>query len=173
MADIDWGALFVPTESVIELAVRGSLIYLALFMAMRFLPRRTVGAMGPSDLLVVVLIADAVQNGMSGGYQSVIEALILGGVIFGWATLIDWLDYKLPHWHIAEAGPMPLIVNGKILHRNMKRQQITDEELMAQLRQHGQESPEAVTRAVLEGDGHFSVILRHGKSNKPPGKGVS
>jgi uncharacterized membrane protein YcaP (DUF421 family) len=170
MADIDWSSMFVPTESVIELVIRGSMIYLALFIAMRFLPRRTVGAMGPADLLVVVLIADAVQNGMSGSYQSITEALILGGVIFAWATFIDWLDYKLPHWHIAEAGPLPLIINGKILHKNMKRQQITDEELMAQLRQHGQESAENVTKAILEGDGHFSVILRHGESNKPPGK---
>jgi uncharacterized membrane protein YcaP (DUF421 family) len=167
MPDIDWSSLFVPAESVIELAIRGTMVYLALFLAMRFLPRRTVGAMGPSDLLVIVLIADAVQNGMSGGYESVTEAMILAAVIFGWATFIDWLDYKFPHWHLGSAAPLPLIVNGKILHKNMKRQQITDEELMAQLRQHGQESARNVTRAVLEGDGHFSVILRHGEDPPP------
>jgi uncharacterized membrane protein YcaP (DUF421 family) len=170
MPDIDWSSLFVPSESVIEIVIRGTVIYLALFLTMRFLPRRTIGAMGPSDLLVVVLIADAVQNGMSGSYESITEGIVLAGVIFGWATFIDWLDFKFPHWHIAQAGPLPLVSNGKILHKNMKRQQITEEELMSQLRQHGQDSPEAVTKAVLEGDGHFSVILRHREPLKPPSR---
>lgn len=170
MADIDWSALFVPTESVIALVIRGSFIYLALFLSLRFLPRRTIGALGPSDLLVIVLIADAVQNGMSGGYQSITEAVILAAVIFGWATLIDWLDFKFPERHIASAAPVTVIVNGRMLHKNMARQQITEDELIEQLRQHGQDSPANVARAVIEGDGHVSVILRHGQSNKPPQK---
>jgi uncharacterized membrane protein YcaP (DUF421 family) len=170
MADIDWSALFVPSESLVEIVIRGTVIYLALFLAMRFLPRRTIGAMGPSDLLVVVLIADAVQNAMAGSYESITEGIVLAMVIFGWATLIDWLDYKLPHLHIAQAGPLPVIINGQLMRKNMQRQQVTEEEVMSQLRQHGQDSPEGVTRAVLEGDGHFSVILRHGKPLKPPSR---
>ena len=63
---------------------------------------------------------------------------------------------------------MPLIINGKLMRGNMKRQQITEDELMEQLRQHGQDSPEAVTRAVLEGDGHFSVITRSREPRSPP-----
>ncbi|HUP29408.1 MAG TPA: DUF421 domain-containing protein, partial [Usitatibacter sp.] len=87
MADIDWSSLFVPSGSIVEIVIRGTIIYLALFLAMRFLPRRTAGAMGPSDLLVVVLIADAVQNAMSGSYESITEGAMLAFVIFGWATL--------------------------------------------------------------------------------------
>ena len=167
MADIDWSALFVPSESIVEIVIRGSVIYLALFLAMRFLPRRTIGAMGPSDLLVIVLIADAVQQAMAGGYESITEGIVLAAVIFGWATLIDFLDYKFPHLHIAEAKPLAVIVNGKLMRENMKRQQITEEEVLAQLRQHGQESPQAVTRAMLEGDGHISVILRNREPVQP------
>jgi uncharacterized membrane protein YcaP (DUF421 family) len=143
---------------------------MALFLTMRFLPRRTIGAMGPSDLLVVVLIADAVQQAMAGGYESITEGLILAGVIFAWATFIDWLDYKFPEWHIAQAGPLPIIVDGRLMRHNMKRQQVTEDEVMSQLRQHGQDSADAVARAVLEGDGHFSVILRSRQPMKPGGR---
>src|SRR5687767_5099096 len=117
MADIDWSTLFVPSESVVEIIIRGTVIYLALFLAMRFLPRRTIGAMGPSDLLVVVLIADAVQNAMAGSYESITEGIVLAMVIFGWATLVDWLDYKFPHLHIAQAAALPIIVNGRLLRK--------------------------------------------------------
>jgi uncharacterized membrane protein YcaP (DUF421 family) len=157
---MDWEALFIPTDSLLGIVIRGTCIYLALFFALRVLPRRTVGAMGPSDLLVIVLLADAVQNGMAGEYHSITEALVLVAVIFAWATFIDWLDFKFPHWHLASAGPLPIIANGKLLHDNMKRQQITEDEVLSQLRQHGQESPRLVAKAYLEGDGHFSVILR-------------
>lgn len=166
--DIDWEGLFVPSQPLLETVIRGTVIYIVLFVALRLLPRRTVGAMGPSDLLVVVLIADAVQQAMAGGYKSITEGMVLAAVIFGWATLIDWLDFRFPQWHIAEAGPMKLISNGRLLRHNMKRQKITEEELDAQLRQHGQDSPRDVVCAYLEGDGHMSVILRGREHIKPP-----
>ena len=171
---MDWERLFVPEAgfgpALLEVAVRGSIIYLALFLALRFLPRRTIGTMGASDLLIVVLIADAVQNGMSGEYKTITEALVLAITIFGWATLIDWIDYKLPHLHLAEAKEVLVVRNGKILHENLKREQISEEELLAQLRMHGQESPRNVAKAFMEGDGHVSVVLKGGADSSPPDK---
>jgi uncharacterized membrane protein YcaP (DUF421 family) len=166
--NVDWESLFVPSDSLLEIVIRGTVIYLCLFLALRFLPRKTVGAMGPSDLLVIVLIADAVQQGMAGGYHSITEGILLAGVIFGWATVIDWLDFRFPKWHLCEAPPLQVISNGELLLTNMKRQQITEDEVMSQLRLHGQDSPKAVAKAFLEGDGHFSVILRSRKEDKPP-----
>ena len=168
---MDWEKLFIPDvgfgPALLEIAVRGSIIYLALFLALRFLPRRTIGTMGASDLLIVVLIADAVQNGMSGEYRTITEALVLAIVIFGWATLIDWIDYKLPHLHLAEAKEVLIVRNGKVLHENLKREQITEEEVLAQLRMHGQDSPRNVVKAYMEGDGHVSVVLRGGADSGP------
>lgn len=161
---MDWEALFIPSQSLLEMFVRGTVVYLVLFLAFRFLPRRTIGAMGPSDLLVIVLIADAVQGGLAGDSHSVTEALVVAFTVFGWATLIDWLDFKLPDWHIAEASPLLVISNGELVHKNLRKQNITEDEVMAQLRQHGQDSPKAVQKAYVEGDGHFSVVLR---SRKP------
>jgi uncharacterized membrane protein YcaP (DUF421 family) len=84
---IDWEKLLVPSGSLAEIVIRGTVIYLALFAAVRLLPRRTVGSLGSSDLLVLVVIADAVQNGMAGEYRSITEGLALAGTIFGWAAV--------------------------------------------------------------------------------------
>jgi len=166
--NVDWQALFIPSSSLAEIFVRGTVIYLCLFLAFRFLPRKTVGAMGPSDLLVIVLIADAVQQGMAGDYHSITEGVALAATIFAWATFIDWLDFKFPKWHICEAPALQIIANGELLFANMKRQQITEDEVLSQLRQHGQDSPKNVAKAFLEGDGHVSVILKSRKDDKPP-----
>ena len=168
MLEIDWNSLLVPSGSLAEIFVRGTFIYLLLFAAMRLLPRRTIGAMGPSDLLVVVLIADAVQNAMSGSYESVSEGVVLAATIFGWSTLIDWLDYRFPHLNLASAKPLQVIANGQLLRHNMRRQQITEEEVMSQLREHGLDSPRNVVGAFVEGDGHFSVLVRGGAPIRPP-----
>lgn len=164
--NIDWQTLFVPESGFLEastqIVVRGSIVYLALFLALRLLPRRTVGGMGNSDLLIVVLIADAVQNGMAGEYRTVTEALILAATIFGWATFIDWIDYRFPRLRLAAAQETLVIRDGKVLHANLKREQVTEDELHAQLRMHGQDSPDNVVKAHIEGDGHVSVILRDG-----------
>ncbi|GEM_PF-2711355 len=62
---VDWYRVFVPSTSVAELVVRGSLVYLMLFAVLRFLPNRQQGTVGISDLLVVVLFAEAAQNAMT------------------------------------------------------------------------------------------------------------
>jgi uncharacterized membrane protein YcaP (DUF421 family) len=168
--EIDWHKLFVPTGSLLEIVFRGTAVYLAIFVAMRLLPRRTIGGMGAADLLVIVIIADAVQNAMSGAYESITEGLLLAAVIFGWATLIDWIDFKLPHLHLAEGGPLLLIRDGQLVWRNLRRQQITEDELMAQLRLHGIADASRIDRAYVEGDGQISFLLKgRAKTQPPPG----
>lgn len=167
MFEIDWQELLIPSASVAEVMVRGSIVYLALFLVMRFLPRRTMGGMGPSDILVIVLIADAVQEAMAGKYESVTEGLVLAGTLIFWAYLIDWLDYRFPHLHISDGRQIPLLRDGKMIERNLARQKITEEEVMAQLRQHGLDSPRNVQSVYVEGDGQFSVLLRGGIPTHP------
>lgn len=167
MLEIDWESLFVPAGSLAEIAIRGTIVYLALFVTMRLLPRREIGGMGAADILVIVIIADAVQNAMSGGYESITEGLLLAAVIFGWASLIDWLDYRFPGLHIAAARPLLIIRRGRMIHRNMKRDKVTEDEVLAQLRQHGIASASEVEAAYIEGDGHFSVIRRGAEPMRP------
>ena len=167
MLEIDWRELFVPSGSIISIAIRGTVIYLALFLVMRFLPRRTLGQASASDLLIVVLIADAVQNGMSNNYRSITEALVLAGVIIGWALAIDWLDHRFPRLYLSAGRELVLIKDGKFVRANMDRQLITEEEVLAQLRAHGLDSPARVQKGFIEGDGHFTMLLQGGSPIRP------
>ena len=157
---IDWKAVFVPETSLAEMVVRGTLVYLLLFVVLRFL-RRGAGALGISDLLVVVLIADAAQNGMAGEYKSVTEGAVLVATIAAWDYSLDWLGYRFEAvGRLLRPAPLPLVRDGRALRMNMRKEMITMEELLSQLREQGVESVEEVKRCRLEGDGHVSVIKR-------------
>ena len=93
---------------------------------------------GISDILVVVLIADAAQNGMSGDYLSIPEGLVLVGTILGWAYVIDWLTFHSDVVrHFVEPAPLPLVIDGVVQYRNLRRKLIRREELDTQLREQG------------------------------------
>ena len=162
---IDWAALFVPKSSLAALVIRGSVMYLMLFVLLRSLVRRRVGALSITDLLLIVLIADAAQNAMAGDYMSISEGLVLCGTIVGWSYFLDWLAFRYPSlrsW--LEPPPLPLIHHGQLQPRNMRQELITEEELMSQLRQQGVEDVGEVKTAFIEPDGRISVIKSHSSS---------
>ena len=158
---IDWSSVFVPTVHIGELFLRGTIIYLFLLVILRVL-RREAGTIGISDLLVVVLIADAVQNAMSSEYKSITEGIVLVMTIVFWDYFVDWLGYRFPFiQRLIRPAPLPLVENGRVNKRNMRQEMITDDELMGQLREQGVESIAEVKKCYLEGDGHISVIKRN------------
>lgn len=157
---IDWKSVFVPTVSLLEIVLRGTLVYLFLFFVLRVL-RREAGALGISDLLVVVIIADAAQNAMSSEYKSVTEGAVLVGTIIAWDYSLDWLGYRFPALQrLLRPAPLPLVTDGRMLRRNMRKEMITTEELMSLLREEGVERLDEVKSCRLEGDGHVSVIKK-------------
>ncbi len=155
---MDWAGLFVPGGSIPELMVRGTVLYLALFVMLRLLPRRQLGSLGVSDVLVIVLIADAAQNGLAGEYTSITEGIVLVATILFWDYMIDFVDHRFPELRLNAGAPKLLVENGRMLKRNMKRENMSEDDLMSQLRQHGVEHLREVKRAYAEGEGHISVI---------------
>jgi len=166
LSHLDWRTIFVPTLSIAEIFLRGTVIYLLLFMLLRVL-RREAGAISVSDLLVVVLVADAAQNAMASDYKSITEGVLLVGTIVGWDYFLNWLGYRSRWVHnLLRPAPLPLIKDGRLLRRNLRQELITTDELMSELRQQGVESVDAVRRCYLEGDGHFSVITDQGEKSE-------
>ncbi|MDT3705546.1 MAG: DUF421 domain-containing protein [Thiobacillus sp.] len=160
-SSIDWQALFVPSLHVGEVVLRGTLVYLFLFVLLRIL-RRETGSLGISDLLVVVLIADAAQNAMASEYRSFTEGAILVTTIALWDYFVDWLSFKVPAVRrLLRPAPLLLIRDGRLQRRNMRRQSIQEEDLLAQLREKGIDSVKDVKECYLEGNGHISVIQWH------------
>jgi len=158
---VDWTSIFVPSLGVAEIVVRGSLMYLALFVILRFFARRQAGQFGPADLLVIVLIADAAQNGLGKEYQSVTEGLVLVMTIVAWDYIIDWLTYRFPRLRrVLIPSSLTLIKDGRIVEKALRKEMLSMEELASQLRQQQVEDIAEVKLAKLEGDGRLSVIRR-------------
>ena len=168
LLQIDYRSIFVPSLHLAEVVLRGTLVYLFLFIILRVL-RREAGAVSIADLLVVVLIADAAQNAMASEYKSITEGAVLIGTIALWDYCLDWMGYKFPWFYrLLTPAPLPLIKDGKIMRRHLHQELITEEELLSQLRQQGVQSVAGVKKCFLEGDGHFSIIL--GSSKKVSSK---
>ena len=158
---LDWGEIFGVSVSPLELIIRGTAMYLFLFLLFRVVVRRRVGAIGMADILILVIIADAAQNAMSGEYKSVTEGAILVGTIIFWNMAIDWVNFRVPAlrpW--LEPPPMRLIENGRILHRNLRHEFVTEDELKSKLREKGVKDYSEVAEAHMESDGSVSVIKR-------------
>jgi uncharacterized membrane protein YcaP (DUF421 family) len=155
---VDWRAVFVPSGSLIELVVRGSIMYLLLLAGLRVF-RREPGSLGIADLLVVVIIADAAQNALSGQYTSVTEGAVLVATIFGWDFLLDWLAYRYRWMHrLLHPKPLLLVVDGKVQWKNLKSELLTEADLMEQLREQGVARLDEVRRCYVESDGQLSVL---------------
>jgi uncharacterized membrane protein YcaP (DUF421 family) len=158
--EIDWARLFVPEASILELLLRGTITYLTLFLYFRFV-RRGIGGLGITDILLLVIVADAAQGALGGNEQSITGGLIVVATVAAWDLILDWISWKVPSLRrISRAAPVLLIRDGAILNRNLSREMITAEELRAQLREQGIAGPGEVKAAFLEGDGKLSVLKR-------------
>src|ERR1044071_5099094 len=137
---MDWKTIFLPDTPLLEIILRGSIMYIALFVMFRVILKRQTGTLGMTDLLLITLLADASQNAMAGEYTSIPDGVILVGTIIFWNYLFDWLSYK-SEWfgHLIEPPPLQLIKNGRMLRKNMRLEFITEDELMMQLREQGLE----------------------------------
>lgn len=156
---IDLHSVFFPSVSILELFIRGTLVYLALFALLRFLPGRQVGAVGIADLLVVILFANAAQNAMASNYTSITDGLLLVVTIIFWSYALNWLGYRFPRvQRLLTPPPLLLVKNGRLIHRNLQRELITEGELLVQFRKQGVEKVEDVRLAFMEADGSISVI---------------
>jgi uncharacterized membrane protein YcaP (DUF421 family) len=168
-ADVDWSRVFLLETPVVETLVRGSVIYLGLFALLRFTLKRQSGTVGITDVLVIVLIADAAQNAMAAEYTSIADGLLLVTTILFWSFALDWLGHHFRFvGRFVHPPPLALVKNGRMLLRNMRQELITEDELMTQLRKQGAQRVEDVKAAYMEGDGTISVICADGETKPAP-----
>lgn len=171
---VDWGALFALSTPLAEIFLRGTLTYLMLFFLLRIVLKRQAGTVGITDLLVVVLIADAAQNAMAADYTSITDGFLLVATIIFWSYAIDWLGYHYrPIQRFVHPGPLELVRDGRIVYRNMRRELITKGELMTQIREQGIDNLESVKAAYMEGDGQISVITDGQETRGTSGRKLS
>jgi uncharacterized membrane protein YcaP (DUF421 family) len=151
-----------------ELVLRGSAMYWFLYLLFRFILRRDVGSIAIADILLLVLIADASQNAMAGGYSTVAEGFVLVATIAAWNYLLDWAAYRFePVRRLVEAGPLMLVRDGRVLRHNLRQELLSLDDLYAKLRKQGIEDVAQVKSAFMESDGSISVIRLAGGALPP------
>ena len=146
-------------SSAVEIIIRTLIIYLAILIGLRLSGKREIGQMTIFDLVVLLLIANAVQNAMVGSDTSLIGGILAAAVLLAVNLVVARMRLRWPRlrrW--VEGTPTLLILHGKIIPNHMLREGIDEETLLAILREHGLADVSEVDMAVLEIDGSVSVV---------------
>jgi uncharacterized membrane protein YcaP (DUF421 family) len=149
-------SLAVPFWDII---LRTVLVYAALLIGLRLAGKREIGQMTVFDLIVLLLIANAVQNAMVGPDSSLTGGILAAAVLLVLNAVLSWLLQQYPRLRkLVEGSPTLLILHGQVLNDKMRREGIDIETLETALREHGITDREDVEMAVLEIDGTISVV---------------
>ncbi len=158
---IDWTGLLRFSMDPLELVLRGSAVYLFVFALFRFVLRRDAGSVSIADILLLVLIADASQNAMAGGYQSLADGALLVATLAAWNYALDWLSWRFPSARrFIEPPALLLVRDGQLVRRNMRREMVTADEIDAALRKQGVDDIADIKAAHMESDGQTSVLRK-------------
>ena len=134
-------------------------MYFVLVLLLKLVVKRQAGGIGRTDILVLVLLAEISGPGFTAGYESVVEGSTLVATVLLWSFAIEWLSYRFPLVEkLLQPPSLRLIQHGRILHRNLRAELVTREELMAQLRENGVTDVCEVQSACMESDGMISVV---------------
>jgi uncharacterized membrane protein YcaP (DUF421 family) len=142
-----------------NIAIRCAAVYIALLVGLRLAGKREIGQMTVFDLVVLLLIANAVQNAMVGPDTSLTGGLIAAAILLAANTVVARLRLQSPRLRrMVEGTPTLLVYHGRVDPLAMRREGIDREELDAALREHGVAEVDGVDMAILETDGTISVV---------------
>jgi uncharacterized membrane protein YcaP (DUF421 family) len=145
-----------------ELVVRGVVVYAFLLALLRVTGKRQVGQLAPFDLVLLLVLSNAVQNSMNAGDNSLVGGLISATTLVSLNFLVGLASYRSKKLEsIIEGRPEVLIHNGKLFEEVMAKAKLTRHELNAALRQAGCTCIEDVHSAILENNGSISVVAQH------------
>jgi uncharacterized membrane protein YcaP (DUF421 family) len=142
-----------------DLVLRTIVIFLFILLLTRVMGRRELGQLEPFDLIILVVIGDLVQQGVTQDDYSVTGAILVVTTLGLMTVLTSYLNFRLPRLRpVLDGEPIVLVHDGEVLERNLRRERITIDELLAQARQQQVGSLDQVRFAVLETNGRISVI---------------
>jgi len=145
--------------SALGIIIRTTAVYLAILIGLRLAGKREIGQMTVFDLVVLLLIANAVQNAMVGPDTSLIGGIFAAIVLLAVNALVARLRLRSPRLrHLVEGTPTLLVLHGEVIPEHMRREGIDEESLLTALREHGVAEISEVEMAVLEIDGSISVV---------------
>ena len=142
-----------------DIVLRASVAYLFILFLMRVVGRRELSSMEPSDVILLVVIGDLIQNGVTQNDYSVTGIVLAAGTIGLLATITAYVTFRSARARsVIEGEPVILVQNGETIDRNLQNERLTLDELMEQARLQQIESLDQVKWAVLETNGSISFV---------------
>jgi uncharacterized membrane protein YcaP (DUF421 family) len=149
------------------IVLRTVVVYLVLLVALRASGKRALGQMTPFDLVVLLVISNAVQNAMVGPDTSLSGGLLAALALLAVDRGVDRLALASGRLRGAVIGSPTLLVHeGQLLDAQLRREGLTEDDVLQALREHGVDDLVAVKSAVLEVDGTTSVVPRDAASSR-------
>ena len=145
-----------------DIVVRAAIAFAFVLLLTRIVGRRELSSLQPFDLILLVMIGDLVQQGITQNDFSVTGLVLVGGTVALMTVLVAWTDFRFPFVRPAVAGrPIIVVEDGKPLEKNLRRNRLTAEEVAAEARQEqGLASLDQVQWAILESNGRISFIAK-------------
>jgi uncharacterized membrane protein YcaP (DUF421 family) len=146
-----------------DIVLRAILLFGFLLVITRVVGKRELSSLQPFDLILLIVVGDAVQQGLTQDDYSITGAVLVIGTIAVLQVCVSYLGFKFPLVRpILEGEPVVLVENGNVIDRNLKRERLTRSELDEAARKEQIESIADVKWAVLETNGQISFIPKEG-----------
>ena len=142
-----------------DLVLRATFVYFLILVVTRAVGRRELGQLEPMDLILLVVVGDMVQQGVTQSDESITGTLIVISTLAALTVGTSYLSFRIRRLRpLLEGDPIVLIAGGAVNERALHRQRITDDELASEARQQSIGSLEDVRYAILESSGKISFI---------------
>lgn len=146
-----------------DLVIRAAVMFFFVYLLTRIIGRRELSSLQPFDLIMLVMIGDLVQQGVTQNDFSVTGAFLVGGTIALLTVLVSYVSFRFPRLRpVLDGDPVIVLEDGKPIERNLRRNRIALDELAAAARQNQIDSLDDVRWAVLETNGRISFIPKSG-----------
>jgi uncharacterized membrane protein YcaP (DUF421 family) len=148
-----------------DIALRAAVVFVLLLLVTRVVGRRELSSMEPFDLILLVVIGDLIQQGVTQSDYSLTGTLVVVSVIAVLTVLTSWVSFRMPRVRsILDGEPIVLVEHGRVIERNLRRERMTHAELAAEARLQQIGDLDRVRLAVLETSGSVSFILEDSPS---------
>ena len=145
--------------------LRGVAIYLLVMVLIRVSGKRAVGQFTPFDLILLILIGNAVQNGINGGDNSLTGAAVMATTLIVLNYAVAWLSSRHPRVRrLVEGDPVLLARDGHVFHAVLRRELVSDADFRKAMRESGCGHERDIRLAILETNGHITIEMRDGKA---------
>jgi uncharacterized membrane protein YcaP (DUF421 family) len=144
-----------------DLVLRASAVFCFLFLLTRIIGKRELGTLQPFDLMLLIVLGDALQQGMTQDDYSITGAFLIVGTFASLQVFLSWISYRFPRSRpILEGEPIIVLQDGKPIERNLKRERLTTDDITEGARKQGIAHLSQLRYVVLETDGTLSFLQR-------------